>query len=49
MSLLLFFIGLWLGGLFGVFTMCLFQISGKRAEKEQASLYFSNREEGDLE
>ena len=34
MSLLLFFIGLWLGGIIGVFTMCLFQISGKGAEKE---------------
>ena len=34
MSLLLFFIGLWLGGIVGVFTMCLFQISGKYAEKE---------------
>ena len=49
MSWLLFFIGLWLGGLFSVFTMCLFQISGKCAEKEPTSLYFSNREEGDLE
>ena len=34
MSLLLFFIGLWLGGIIGVFTLCLFQISGKGAEKE---------------
>ena len=34
MSILLFFIGLWLGGIIGVFTMCLFQISGKGAEKE---------------
>ena len=34
MSLLLFFIGLWLGGIVGVFTMCLFQVSGKSAEKE---------------
>lgn len=49
MSWLLFFIGLWICGLFGVFTMCLFQISGKCAEKEPTSLYFSNREEGDLE
>ena len=49
MSLLLFFIGLWIGGLIGVFTMCLFQFSGKLAEKEQASLYLSNREEGDLD
>jgi len=31
---LLFFIGLWLGGIIGIFTMCLFQISGKCAEKE---------------
>lgn len=49
MSLLLFFIGLWIGGLIGVFTMCLFQISGKIAEKEQGSLCLSNRVEGDLE
>lgn len=34
MSLLLFFIGLWLGGISGIFTMCLFQISGKCAKKE---------------
>ena len=34
MSILLFFIGLWLGGIIGVFTLCLFQISGKGAEKE---------------
>ena len=46
MSLLLFFVGLWIGGLIGVFTMCLFQFSGKIAEKEQVSLYLSNREEG---
>ncbi len=46
MSLLLFFIGLWFGGMIGIFTMRLFQISGKCAEKEQDSLYFSNREEG---
>ena len=49
MSLLLFFIGLWLGGLVGVFAMCLFQIPGKCAENERARLYLKSREEGDLE
>lgn len=49
MSLLLFFIGLWLGGLVGVFAMCLFQISGKCAENECGRLYLKSREEGDLE
>lgn len=49
MSLLLFFIGLWLGGLVGVFSMCLFQITGKCAENERARLYLKSREEGDLE
>ncbi len=49
MSLLLFFIGLWVGGIVGVFTMCLFQFSGKLAENEQRELYLDNREEGDLE
>lgn len=41
MSLLIFFIGLWLGGTIGVFTMCLFQISGKCAEKEEKEHCFS--------
>jgi len=36
MSILLFFIGLWLGGLFGVFIMCLLQISGKSAAHEES-------------
>ena len=49
MSLVLFFAGLWLGGIIGVFTMCLFQISGKCAENERARLYLKSREEGDLE
>jgi len=34
MSLILFFAGLWFGGIIGVFTMCLFQISGKCEGKE---------------
>jgi len=49
MSLLLFFIGLWIGGLVGVFIMCLFQISGKCAEKEDSECYSLNGGEGDLE
>lgn len=49
MSLLIFFIGLWIGALFGVFIMCLFQISGKCAENERSRLYLKSREEGDLE
>ena len=49
MSLLLFFIGLWLGGIIGIFTMCLFQISGKCAEKEEDPHCLYIREEGDLE
>ena len=49
MSLLIFFIGLWIGALIGIFTMCLFQISGKCAENERARLYLESREEGDLE
>ena len=35
MSLLWFFIGLWIDGIIGIFTMCLFQISGKCGEKEE--------------
>ena len=27
MAVLWFFIGLWLGGIVGVFTMCIFQVS----------------------
>ncbi len=49
MSLLLFFIGLWFGGVIGVFTMCLFQISGKCEEKEEPKHCLYNRREGDLE
>ena len=49
MSLLIFFIGLWLGGIIGIFTMCLFQISGKCAEKEHPEHCLYNRGEGDLE
>lgn len=48
MSLLLFFVGLWLGGLVGVFTMCLFQVSRKCAEKEDTEHCFLNGGEGDL-
>lgn len=36
MSILLFFIGLCLGGLFGIFIMCLFQVSGKSAAREES-------------
>ena len=46
MSLVLFFAGLWLGGLLGVFTMCLFQVSGKHREKEDAENYSLNSGEG---
>lgn len=49
MSLLLFFAGLWLGGVIGVFTMCLFQISGKCEEKEVSERCLYNKGEGDLE
>jgi len=49
MSLLLFFVGLWIGGLVGVFTMCLFQVSGESAEKEDSEHCFMNSGEGDLE
>ena len=49
MSLLLFFIGLWVGGLVGVFTMCLFQISGKSAKNECPEPSFKSSREGDLE
>ena len=49
MSLILFFAGLWLGGTIGVFTMCLFQISGKCEEKEVSEHCLYNREERDLE
>ena len=34
MPILLFFVGLWLGGIIGVVAMCLFQMSGKSAENE---------------
>lgn len=49
MSLLLFFAGLWLGGIIGAFTMCLFQISGKCEEKEVSEDCLYNRREGDLD
>ena len=49
MSVLCFFIGLWLGGIIGVFSMCLFQISGKCAENEVQDVCLYNRGEGDLE
>lgn len=49
MSVLCFFIGLWLGGIIGIFTMCLFQVSGKCAEKEGQEGCLYGREEGDLE
>ena len=49
MSLLLFIIGLWIGGAIGVFTMCLFQISGKSEEKEMSEHCLYNRREGDLD
>lgn len=32
MSLLWFFIGLWIGGILGIATMCLMQISKKEEE-----------------
>ena len=48
MSLLLFFIRLWLGGIIGIFTMCLFQISGKCAEKEDIEHCLYSRGEGIL-
>ena len=32
MSVLCFLIGLWLGGIIGVFTICLFQISKGQSE-----------------
>ena len=49
MSGLLFFIGLWLGGIFGVFIMCLFQISGKSAVAEEAEQRQKHSSKGDLE
>ena len=49
MSLLLFIGGLWIGGVIGIFTMCLFQLSSKCAENEQVNPYLKSREEGDLE
>lgn len=49
MSGLLFFIGLWLGGIFGVFIMCLFQISGKSAAEEEAEQHQKHSVKGDLE
>lgn len=49
MSILLFFIGLWVGGLIGVFTMCVFQLTGKIEESEGAQQCLMNKAEGDLE
>lgn len=49
MSLFFFIVGLWLGGTIGIFTMCLFQFSGKCAEKERAEHCLYGREEGDLD
>lgn len=49
MSLLFFIIGLWIGGAIGVFTMCLFQISGKCEEKEVSEHCLYNGREGDLD
>ncbi len=34
MSLLWFFIGLWIGGIVGIVTMCLMQISKNKGEGE---------------
>lgn len=34
MSVLWFFIGLWLGGIVGIFTMCMFQISKGQSEDD---------------
>ena len=36
MPIILFLVGLFLGGTIGVITMCLFQISGKSAENERS-------------
>ena len=49
MSILLFFIGLWLGGIIGVFTMCMFQLFGKNDKLETLNLSPKNNGEGDLE
>ena len=49
MSVILFFIGLWVGGTVGVFTMCLFQINKGTEEKlplEKTSHFCAK---GDLE
>ena len=49
MPILIFFIGLWIGGLVGVFTMCLFQISGKNDKFETVNLSPMNNGEEDRE
>ncbi len=49
MPILLFFVGLWLGGIIGVVAMCLFQMSGKSAENESPDPSLKSSEGGDLE
>ena len=48
MPILLFFVGLWLGGIIGVVAMCLFQISGKSAENESPDPSLKSSEGGIL-
>ena len=44
MSILLFFIGLWLGGIIGVFTMCLFKFREKvQKKKGMGPVYYVKR------
>lgn len=49
MSILSFFIGFWIGGIFGIFIMCLFQMSGKSATQEKFEQSMKNSVKGDPE
>lgn len=48
MSVLLFFVGFWIGGIIGVFIMCLFQVSGSCENQENFEDCSSNRTESIL-
>lgn len=49
MSVLMFFIGLWVGGIVGIFTMCLFQISKDSDDEKETFGVSEKMPKGDLE
>lgn len=49
MSLIMFFVGLWLGGIIGIVVMCILQLSGKESEREWKEKCLNKCSKGDLD